>query len=96
MASSAPTVEELEWLFPQTLIPKIQGEPTYEKLYEIQKRLMENAAAIESAYRGGNHSHLGLIIPPVRHHQEAGQNFVIPLRDHPHRPCQYNSCHKQR
>eukprot|EP00957_Ditylum_brightwellii_P124695 9504401-Ditylum_brightwellii.AAC.2 len=43
MVSSTPTVEELERSFLHTLIPKIQGKLTYEKLYEIQKLLMENA-----------------------------------------------------
>eukprot|EP00957_Ditylum_brightwellii_P121978 9302361-Ditylum_brightwellii.AAC.1 len=47
-------------------------------MYEIQKLLMENAASVETQYRGGNHDHLGLVINPTRYAQEAGQNFVVP------------------
>eukprot|EP00957_Ditylum_brightwellii_P001103 87902-Ditylum_brightwellii.AAC.1 len=78
MASNAPTAKEIKQLFPHTLIPKDQSEPTYDKLYEVQKLLMENAASIKTLYRGGNHGHLGLVINPARYTQEAGQHFVIP------------------
>eukprot|EP00957_Ditylum_brightwellii_P015822 1191704-Ditylum_brightwellii.AAC.1 len=78
MANTAPTVADLEQSFPHTLIPEIQGSPTYEKLYEIQKLLMENAASVETQYGSGNHGHLGLAINPTRYNQEAGQHFVIP------------------
>eukprot|EP00957_Ditylum_brightwellii_P010308 779535-Ditylum_brightwellii.AAC.1 len=80
MASNTSTVEELERSFPHSLNPKIQGEPTYEKLYKIQKLLMENVASIETLYGGGNHGHLGHVINLMKYLQEAGQNFVIPPR----------------
>eukprot|EP00957_Ditylum_brightwellii_P026965 2038793-Ditylum_brightwellii.AAC.1 len=66
MAINMPTVEEVERLFPHSLIPKIQGKPTYKKLYGVQKILMENAASIEMLYGGGNHGYLGLNIIPAR------------------------------
>eukprot|EP00957_Ditylum_brightwellii_P096933 7381880-Ditylum_brightwellii.AAC.3 len=44
---------------------------------------MENVAAIESAYGGGNHSHLGLVINPASYCQESGQNFAVPLHPPP-------------
>eukprot|EP00957_Ditylum_brightwellii_P014795 1115578-Ditylum_brightwellii.AAC.1 len=80
MASNMPTVEEIERSFLHTIIPKIQGEPAYDKLYEVQKLLMENTTSIKTLYGGGNHGHLGLIINPNRYIQEAGQHFVIPPR----------------
>eukprot|EP00957_Ditylum_brightwellii_P189954 14461298-Ditylum_brightwellii.AAC.1 len=80
MASNTPTVKEIKRSFPHTIITKIQGDPTYDKLYEVQKLFMENAAFIETLYEGGNHGHLGLIINPDRYLQEAGQCFVTPPR----------------
>eukprot|EP00957_Ditylum_brightwellii_P076999 5852190-Ditylum_brightwellii.AAC.1 len=78
MASTAPTIEDLEQPFPNTLIPKIQGPLTYKNPYKIQKLLMENVASVETQYGGGNHGHLGLVINTTRYVQEAGQRFIIP------------------
>eukprot|EP00957_Ditylum_brightwellii_P081322 6186000-Ditylum_brightwellii.AAC.1 len=49
-------------------------------MYEMQKLLMEDTASIKTLYRGGNHSHLGLVMNPVRYAHEAGQCFIIPPR----------------
>eukprot|EP00957_Ditylum_brightwellii_P094591 7204742-Ditylum_brightwellii.AAC.2 len=86
MASNVPTVKEIERLFPHIIIPNIQGEPTYDKLYEVQKLLMGNAASIETLYGGRNHGHLGLIINSIGTYRKLVNASLFPqdLQLHPH------------
>eukprot|EP00957_Ditylum_brightwellii_P031589 2395451-Ditylum_brightwellii.AAC.1 len=69
MTNLAPSVEGINKVFPNQLIPRIVGKPTYQQLYEVHKLLMENASSIEATFGGGMHGHLGLVLTPARYMQ---------------------------
>eukprot|EP00957_Ditylum_brightwellii_P180826 13776164-Ditylum_brightwellii.AAC.1 len=60
MAEAAPSVDHIMKSFPNTIIPRINGEPTYQQLYEVHRMLMENASSVKATFGGGLHGHLGL------------------------------------
>lgn len=77
--SSTATPESLIEGFPNSELPKIQGQPTYEHLKELRTLLGENAASIQTTRGGGNHGYLGLILSDARYDTQApGTPFVAP------------------
>jgi hypothetical protein len=65
--TSTLTVDNVINGFEHPMIAPIRGEPKYDTIHSIQKRLNANAASVYS-YRGrGNNGHLGAIILPTRY-----------------------------
>eukprot|EP00957_Ditylum_brightwellii_P121575 9271430-Ditylum_brightwellii.AAC.1 len=60
MAATAPSVNNIAKGFPNTIILQINGDPTYQQLYDVHQMLMENASSVETTFGGGLHRHLGL------------------------------------
>ena len=57
---------------------RINGEPTYESLTNLQDQLKINAQAIPSVLGGGNHGHLGLVVSPTEYQMITLTPFVRP------------------
>eukprot|EP00957_Ditylum_brightwellii_P204666 15340340-Ditylum_brightwellii.AAC.1 len=83
MAEASPSVDGIMTGFPNTIIPQINGEPTYQQLYEVHRMLMENASSIEATFGCGLHRHLGLVITPAQYLQVTGNNFALPANPRP-------------
>eukprot|EP00957_Ditylum_brightwellii_P161975 12331951-Ditylum_brightwellii.AAC.1 len=50
MVEAAPKVNDIMKGFPNTIIPRINVEPTYQQLYEVHRMLMENASSLEATF----------------------------------------------
>ena len=48
--------------FLHIVIAKVEDEPNYYSIKEIEKRLMRNTASILAELGGGNHGFLGLVL----------------------------------
>eukprot|EP00957_Ditylum_brightwellii_P101432 7729981-Ditylum_brightwellii.AAC.1 len=72
------TVNELTRNFPLPSHPKICRKPTYELLYELHRKLMENAFSVPSTIGGGGHGLLGLTTTAKRYQQLTGHAFQAP------------------
>ena len=74
---SLPSVEDIIASFPHPNVPKIEGEPTYKAIKEIEKLLISNASSFESELGGGTHGYLGLVIKPARYQIITGNTFDL-------------------
>eukprot|EP00546_Thalassionema_frauenfeldii_P007232 CAMPEP_0178931304 /NCGR_PEP_ID=MMETSP0786-20121207/21837_1 /TAXON_ID=186022 /ORGANISM="Thalassionema frauenfeldii, Strain CCMP 1798" /LENGTH=105 /DNA_ID=CAMNT_0020608169 /DNA_START=116 /DNA_END=433 /DNA_ORIENTATION=+ len=64
--------------FPNPSIPKIVGQPTYEKQRENRALLKENAASVHSALEGGYHGHLRVCMDATTYAAVVGHAFPRP------------------
>ena len=69
------TVDSVTESFPNPTVPKIEGEPTYQSIKNVEKVLLENAASVPSELGGGQHGYLGLILSDTKYHTITGHNF---------------------
>eukprot|EP00957_Ditylum_brightwellii_P138006 10521600-Ditylum_brightwellii.AAC.1 len=83
MAEAAPSVDHIMKGFPSTIIPRINGEPTYQQLYEVHRMLIKNASSVKATFGSGLHGHLGLVITPAQYLQVTGNNFALPANPGP-------------
>lgn len=67
--------------FPEPVLPKIVGIPTFDKLKSMKKSLKSNAASVQSDLGGGAHGHLGLVLDDEAYHAATGEHYVAP--NHP-------------
>jgi formylmethanofuran dehydrogenase subunit A len=63
--SNALTVEEIINGFPNSILPKIDHEPTFEDIQVTTRMLNANAIFIPSMAGGGAHGHLGISMTQV-------------------------------
>eukprot|EP00957_Ditylum_brightwellii_P087895 6693684-Ditylum_brightwellii.AAC.1 len=75
----AITAEIITASFPHPVIPRLPGDPTYERIYEVKKILSKNAGCVQSTLGGGRHGLLGLTIRPADYTRETGHAFVPPI-----------------
>jgi hypothetical protein len=75
----APSIEDYISGFPNPIIPKIQGLPTYESIAEVQRNLTANAASVETTLGGGAFGYLALTVAPAVYLTLAGVAFVPPV-----------------
>ena len=61
--------------FPYSTIPKHAGEPNYQAIKDIERKLIKNASSYPSELGGGNHGYLGLILTPEKYLLVTGNNF---------------------
>lgn len=78
MSSHAKTVENIKEFFPFPTLPVQAGKPTYETINATHDKLKINAAAIHTTLGGGQHGHLGLVLPPETYTAVAGTPFETP------------------
>ena len=62
--------------FPHSTFPKIEGEPDFASIKNIEKLIITNASSCESELGGGQHGMLGLVISPTRYHTITGHQFI--------------------
>ena len=65
--------------FPFPVIPKIIGEPDFESLQELQRKLSNNAGSIKTSLGGGAHGYIGLTVRPDVYFQLTGRVFQPPI-----------------
>jgi hypothetical protein len=64
--------------FPHPILPKIVGQPNYERLRSMKKKLKANAASVQSDLGGGKFGHLGLVLDDVTYNALTGDSYVRP------------------
>ena len=70
--------EDIQTKFPHPTLPKIDEEPTYEAIFELQEQANQNALAIESPFGGGQHGHWGTIVDVAIFEISAGVEWAVP------------------
>jgi hypothetical protein len=75
---TASTPDELIAGFPHSSLPKVTGEPTFEYLKVIRRRLNTNAMSVSSYVGGGRHGHLGIIMTNEEYLSIAADVFPVP------------------
>eukprot|EP00957_Ditylum_brightwellii_P023833 1798150-Ditylum_brightwellii.AAC.2 len=81
--ASSQSVDDITKIFLHPLLPKLVGKPNYEKLYELHKMLMANAASVSTHLGGGNHVHLALVVSDATYRQTTGVDFPLPVNPGP-------------
>lgn len=99
------SVESVIESFPHSTLPKIEGEPDFAGIKNIEKLIITNASSCESELGGGQHGMLGLVISPERYQLITGHEFephpnpgALPtFPPNPTQPqiAQINSTHKE-
>ena len=64
--------------YPHPTLTPIPGRPTLQDLKRLRMELVENAMSIHSLRGGGQHGHLGLILPPDEYITLIGTPFDVP------------------
>ena len=73
-----PSIEDYINSFPNPIITKIEGQPTYETLAEIQRTLTANASSVRTTLGGGHLGYLALVMDPVVYATHAGKQCIPP------------------
>ena len=71
------SVESVIESFPDSIITRVEGEPTFKTIKEVEKCIITNASSIESKLGGGQHGLLGLVISPTRYNTITGHDFIL-------------------
>jgi hypothetical protein len=74
----ASTPDELIAGFLHSSLPKVTGEPTFEDLKFIRRRLNTNAMGVSSYVGGGRHGHLGIIMTNEEYFAIGANVFPVP------------------
>ena len=61
------TIDSVTESFPNPSIPKVEGEPTYQSIKNVEKLLVENAASVPSELGGGQYGYLGLCLSNTKY-----------------------------
>ena len=69
------TVDAITESFPNPSTPKIEGQPTFKTIKEVEKLLDTNAASVQSELGGGTHGYLGLLLRSDKFNAVTGHNF---------------------
>ena len=69
--------------FPFPHITKVEGQPTYETIEELNSQLNANAASVQSDLGGGALGHLALTVLPTVFATLSITPFVIPINPGP-------------
>ena len=80
---STSTVDTIVDGFPFPHITKIEGQPTYETIEELNSQLNANAASVQSDLGGGALGHLALTVLPTVFATLSITPFVIPVNPGP-------------
>jgi hypothetical protein len=75
---TASTPDELIAGFPQSSLPKVTGEPTFEDLKVIRRLLNTNNMSIASYEGGGHQGRLGIIMTNEEYFAIAVDVFPVP------------------
>ena len=72
------TIEQCIESFPNSILPKIEGEITHDKIKLMLKLVAENAVSIESTRGGGQHGLLAIALDPNAYYTLTGAMFITP------------------
>jgi hypothetical protein len=72
------TIKDVISSFPHPILPKVQGDPDYQKNHAIRKFLQANARAIDTHLGGGALGHLGLIVSDASYAMVAPATEAVP------------------
>ena len=78
------SVEKIRDSFPFLTIDPIVGQPTYESIKELQKKLNANAASIHSHLGNGRLGLLYLTVTPEVYNTLSDTEFIPPINPGPH------------
>jgi len=63
--------------FLDSIITRVEGEPTFKTIKEVEKCIITNTSSIESELGRGQHGLLGLVISPTRYNTITGHDFIL-------------------
>jgi hypothetical protein len=75
---TASTPDELIVGFPNSSLPNVTGDPTFEDLKVIRRLLNTNTMSASSYVGGGRHGHLGIIMTNEEYFSIAAHVFPVP------------------
>ena len=64
--------------FPHRSPARIVGEPTYQSINGLLKKLYANAASIPSTLGGGRHGHVGLLMTTTLYATLSDTEYIFP------------------
>mmetsp|Transcript_19484 Transcript_19484/g.28690 ORF Transcript_19484/g.28690 Transcript_19484/m.28690 type:complete len:408 (+) Transcript_19484:103-1326(+) len=86
--------ETVQASFTHPNIPKYIGEPTFEVIHEVHKKLNQNATSILRGAWGNRLGLLGYTVAPNMYQQLAGQAFTEPVEPQPPNIPPFASAHQ--
>ena len=99
------TVDAITERFPNPSTPKIEGQPTFKTIKEVEKLLDTNSTSVQSKLGGGAHDYLGLTKSSEKHNTVTGHDFnahanpeaipTFPANASQHQIAQANASHKE-
>ena len=72
------TIDYIAAYFPYKTFKKISERPTYNNLKTLKKMTKANASSVISNLGGGQHGHLGLVIPDAKYNRITGYTYTKP------------------
>jgi hypothetical protein len=69
------TVEDVIAIFPNPVLPTVQGKPDYQTIHAIRKSLQAKSRAIDNHLGGGTLGHLGLVV------SDASYTMIAPTTE---------------
>ena len=72
------TVDYIAAYFPYKTITKISEWPTYDTLKTLKKMIKAYASSVISDLGGGQHGHLGLVVPDVEYNRITDYTYTKP------------------
>ena len=75
----SPSVDDYINGFPHPNLPKMQGQPSYESIAELQRLLNSNAASVNTTLGDGQLGYLALTIAPAIYATHSQVAFVAPV-----------------
>ena len=79
MTTSPLSIDDITSGFTTNPLPPIIGEPTYESLRAMVKRLYGNAVTVKTPNGGGAHGHLGMLMSPQLYSTISATSWVEPV-----------------
>ena len=76
--STTLSVDDILAKFPTQKVQVIHGEPSYDSITSIKNELYANAAVIPTTLGGGQHGHIGLIMPAPLYATLSNTPFIFP------------------
>ena len=83
MKFSNSALDAIKEKMPFQSFTRIVGEPDFSSLHNLYKEVKANAASVHSTLGGGQHGHLGLVVPATTYAHLSNTPWVDPLHPGP-------------
>ena len=80
---TSTNINYVDTYFELSVLTKVHGEPTYEKLKAIKNELKSNACTVTSDLGGGTHGHLGLVLTAAEYAAISATPYARPAHPGP-------------